>query len=207
MSSPSPTRRCWPALAAAVLLVVACRTAAPPAPAPSPPPPVVQEPIPPPLAPAPEPVPTVRVTASSLNVRGEPSAKAPILGRVQSGDRLTLLEERGEWYRVEWSAGREGWVSARYARKDAPCLPDAAPQILDAPPLPLGADAGARGRVVVQAHVGADGSIVSTKVIENSTGDAALETQAIDEVRRIRFVPPVRDCRKVAFLYNYTRSF
>lgn len=160
-----------------------------------------------PLPPAPEPVPTVQVTASALNVRAEPSTKAPIVGTVTRGARLPLLEERGEWSRVEWRGGREGWVSARYTRRTEPCLPDAAPQILDAPPLAFGAEGEGRGRVVVQAHVGADGAIVSTKVLENTTGDAALEAQAVDEVRRIRFVPPVRDCRKVAFLYNYARDF
>ena len=130
-----------------------------------------------------------------------------MVGKVRKGERLTLLEERPDWFRVQLPSGSEGWVSSRYARKEEPCLPDAAPQLLDAPPLSLDTTGAGRGRVVVQAHVAADGSVVSTKLLENTTGDAALAGQADAEVRKIRFVPPVRNCKRVAFLYNYTRSF
>lgn len=195
------------AAAASILAAAGCKTAEP-APPPAPPPaPEVVEPVRPPAPPPPLPPTTVRVTGSTLNVRGGPSGSAAVIAKVKKGERLTLLEESSDWYRVQLPAGKEGWVSARYARKEEPCLPDAAPQILDAPPLSIDTTGGGRGRVVVQAHVAADGSVVSTKVIENSTGDAALADQATAEVRRIRFVAPVRNCRKVAFLYNYSRSF
>jgi TonB family protein len=192
---------------AALATAAGCRSAAPaPAPAPAAPPEVV-EPVRPPEPPPPPPAVTVRVTGSTLNVRGGPSAGAAVVGKVRKGERLTLLEERPDWYRVQLPSGSEGWVSSRYALKEEPCLPDAAPQVLDAPPFSLDTTGAGRGRVVVQAHVAADGSVVSTKLLENSTGDAALAQQADAEVRKIRFVPPVRNCRKVAFLYNYTRSF
>jgi len=195
------------AAAASILASAGCKSAAPappPAPAPAP---EVAEPVRPPAPPPPPPPVTVRVTGSTLNVRGGPSASAAVVARVKKGERLTLLEEKTDWLRVQLPAGKEGWVSARYVRKEEPCLPDAAPQILDAPPLSIDTIGGGRGRVVVQAHVAADGSIVSTKVIENSTGDAALAEQATAEVKRFRFAAPVRNCRKVAFLYNYSRSF
>ena len=195
------------AVAASLLVAAGCRSAGP-APPPAPPPaPEVVEPVRPPAPPPPPPPTTVRVTGSTLNVRSGPSGSAAVVAKVRKGDRLTLLEERADWFRVQLPAGNEGWVSARYARKQEPCLPDAAPQILDAPPLSIDTTGAGRGRVVVQAHVAPDGSVVSTKVIENSTGDAALAEQATAEVKRFRFAAPVRNCRKVAFLYNYSRSF
>ncbi len=189
-----------------LLVPAGCRSAAPPPP-PPPAPPEVVEPVRVPEPPPPPPPTLVRVTGSTVNVRSESSAGAVIVGKVRKGEKLALLEERSEWYRVGLPGGREGWISARYARKEEPCLPDAAPQLLNAPPLAFDATGASRGRVVIQAHVAADGAVVSTKVIENSTGDAALAELATAEVKRIRFVAPVRDCRKVAFLYNYSRSF
>lgn len=207
-SIAAPSR---PALAlaalAALLGATACKSAAPPPPSAPPPAPEIVEPVRPPEPPPPPPPTTLRVTGSTLNVRGGPSAGSAVVAKVRKGDRLTLLEEQPDWLRVALPSGKEGWVAARYVRKEEPCLPDAAPQILDAPPLAFDATAAGRGRVVVQAHVAADGSVVSTKVLENSTGDAALAEQATAEVKRIRFVAPVRNCRKVAFLYNYTRNF
>ena len=195
------------AAAASIVAAVGCKTAGPaPPPAPAPAPEVV-EPVRPSEPPPPPPPTTVRVTGSTLNVRGGPSGSAAVVAKVKKGERLTLLEESSDWYRVQLPAGKEGWVSARYVRKEAPCLPDAAPQILDAPTLAIDTTGGGRGRVVIQAHVAADGSVVSTKVIENGTGDAALAEQATAEVKRFRFAAPVRNCRKVAFLYNYSRSF
>lgn len=47
-------------------------------------------------------------TTAPLNVRTAPSASAEIIGSFEKGETVTILEERGDWYKVEYE-GTEGW--------------------------------------------------------------------------------------------------
>ena len=58
--------------------------------------------------------------------------------------------------------------------------------------------------VVIEAGVDAKGNVLSTRVVSNSTGDAALTEQ---ELRQAKFAPPVRNCAAKAFVYTYKRAF
>lgn len=54
-----------------------------------------------------------QVTARSANVRGGPSTRNPVLGRLAQGDEVTVVEDGGNgWFliRVEGD-GLEGWIS------------------------------------------------------------------------------------------------
>lgn len=54
-----------------------------------------------------------QVTARSANVRGGPSTRNPVLGRLSQGDEVTVVEDGGNgWFliRVEGD-GLEGWIS------------------------------------------------------------------------------------------------
>ena len=55
-----------------------------------------------------------RVTATMLNVRAGPSTRYGKVGTVRKGQRLTVLESRSGWHRVDLGRGRSGWVSGRY---------------------------------------------------------------------------------------------
>lgn len=55
-----------------------------------------------------------RVTASSLNLRDKPSLDSNVLGKVQKGDRLTILEEVDGWYKVEGYPYLSGWVHGKF---------------------------------------------------------------------------------------------
>lgn len=59
------------------------------------------------------PVPENRLTVarSSAQVRERPDIGAPVTARREKGDVVDLLEERGEWYRVRMSDGKEGWMN------------------------------------------------------------------------------------------------
>lgn len=67
----------------------------------------------------PPPPPGVRygvVTATTLNVRSQPSTSAPIVGQLANGAQVTIYEERtvsgAVWYRI----GTDRWVHSAYVR-------------------------------------------------------------------------------------------
>jgi uncharacterized protein YgiM (DUF1202 family) len=148
----------------------------------------------------------VRVTASTLNVRRQPTTTADVLTQVKRGDRLTLVTVGNDWMQVLLPNGDRGWVSAQHvetadtpARKSASktqrrsgCLPDSDYRF-DKTPTPSFSDSGAHG--------------LSTKVLSNTTGDESLAFLAARELKGAKFVAPVRNCVARAFIFTYTRTF
>ena len=57
----------------------------------------------------------VSVTGSSVRIRKSPSLQGEILGSADKGDKLTVLDYREGWYKVQYKQG-EGWISADYAK-------------------------------------------------------------------------------------------
>lgn len=53
----------------------------------------------------------------TLNVREEASTSSTILTRINPGEFYPLLDEDNGWYKIEYEAGEEGWVSSQYATK------------------------------------------------------------------------------------------
>jgi len=45
-----------------------------------------------------------------IRVRTEPNAKAPVVATATSGEKLTLIEDRGSWVRVQNEEGLTGWA-------------------------------------------------------------------------------------------------
>ncbi len=67
------------------------------------------------------PTPTTRagtITASVLNVRRGPGTSNAIVTTVRQGASVTILEERGGWYRISYAGAPSGelWVSGSYVR-------------------------------------------------------------------------------------------
>jgi len=54
-----------------------------------------------------------------LRVREGPSKSTPEIAKVKPGDKFPLLEEKEGWYKISYTEGKEGWVSAssRYTEK------------------------------------------------------------------------------------------
>lgn len=56
-----------------------------------------------------------KVLATRLNVRKEATTESKRIGYVDEGERLALLEDCGEWLRVQYTDDKTGYVSAEYA--------------------------------------------------------------------------------------------
>lgn len=70
--------------------------------------------VPPPSTPplTSETTPILYVKTQFANMRGEPSTNAKVLAVLKKGMKLTVLEEKNEWYRIKLDDGKEGWVAA-----------------------------------------------------------------------------------------------
>ncbi len=56
----------------------------------------------------------MRVTATSLNVRSGPETAKAVVRSVPEGTIVTIVEDQGEWRRIRFSDGLEGWALAKY---------------------------------------------------------------------------------------------
>lgn len=54
------------------------------------------------------------VIARRLNVRKEPSVEAARVGYIDNGERVKILENQGEWLKVQYTEETTGYVSAEY---------------------------------------------------------------------------------------------
>lgn len=188
-------------------LILVCTCAAPPAPTSAP-----ETPAPPPAAPVEDKViGEVRVTASALNVRKEPSTDADVVRQVKKGDKLALLAENDDWVKVR-AGDQTGWVAARFVSRGGAekkkgkkgCESDFA--FIETPTLVF-SDSSAHGIVVVEASVNVKGNVTGTKVVSNSTGDEALGFLAEKEIKAAKFSPPIRNCVPRAFIFTYRRTY
>lgn len=196
------------------LLILLVRCAAP---APGP------VPAPEPVVAAPSPVEekvigSVKVNASALNVRREPSTEAEVILQAKRGQTLAVLSEDESWTKVRLENGESGWVSSRFvvpagaktagkkAKGKKGCPADSDFAFVETPTLAF-SDSGAHGLVVVEATVNTKGNVTATKVLSNSTGDEALAFLAAREIKSATFTPPIRSCVPRAFIFTYRRTF
>lgn len=54
---------------------------------------------------------TVTVRSATANIREAPTTASSVVTSARSGDRLTVMEKDGSWYRVRTADGRVGWVN------------------------------------------------------------------------------------------------
>lgn len=58
-----------------------------------------------------------QVTVTNLNLRTEPSTKAQIIGKLNTGDKVTIIKEEGDWYFVTTKDNKNGYVYRDYVMK------------------------------------------------------------------------------------------
>ncbi|MBS4199777.1 N-acetylmuramoyl-L-alanine amidase [Bacillus sp. FJAT-49732] len=62
------------------------------------------------------------VTADHLNIRSEPNLSSSVLGNLQMGDEIIILDTVDDWFEIEYSSER-AWVSSNYVEKIEANLP------------------------------------------------------------------------------------
>ena len=58
----------------------------------------------------------VEVTADAVNIRTGPGTGFPVLETANHGDRFPVLNETKDWFEVEASGGKDGWVASWLVR-------------------------------------------------------------------------------------------
>jgi uncharacterized protein YgiM (DUF1202 family) len=160
---------------------------------------------------------SVRVKATALNVRKEPSTTADVLVQVKKGQELPLLAENESWSKVKLDSGEIGWVCSQHvarvgakasgkSKKRGSCPPDSDFAFVKTP-MPAFTEGGPHGLVVVDATVNTAGDVTATKVVSNTTGEPGMAMIVEKEIRSAKFEAPVRDCAKRTFIFTYKRSF
>lgn len=56
---------------------------------------------------------SITVTADGLNVRSGPGLDYPIIGKVNSGEEFSVLQQEGEWIKITYN-NEAGWVNKQY---------------------------------------------------------------------------------------------
>ncbi len=54
---------------------------------------------------------------SQLNVRAAPTTKGKIIGKLKNGEMRPLLEEKDNWFQIEYKEGKTGWVSRLFSKR------------------------------------------------------------------------------------------
>lgn len=57
-----------------------------------------------------------QVLADRLNVRREPSTGSGRIGYIDLGEKVKVLENLGDWLRIQYTEGEDGYVSAEYVQ-------------------------------------------------------------------------------------------
>ncbi|OAS84966.1 MULTISPECIES: SH3 domain-containing protein [Metabacillus] len=57
------------------------------------------------------------VTATSLNVRNNGSLNGKVVGTVTKGMKVSITEEKNDWYKITFSSNKTGWIAGWYISK------------------------------------------------------------------------------------------
>jgi TonB family protein len=146
---------------------------------------------------------TLTLDADSALLYAEPSTSSPVVATLSSGEQLALIQRTADWLQVRVS-GVTGFIQP--SALVAPCTTDRAePRILEAPFFAF--QQRGLGNVVIEAEFDANARILNSRVLENSSGNPALEQEALADLQRIQFLPPTKDCKPRPFFYTFTREF
>ena len=53
---------------------------------------------------------------ASLKVRANPSSKAQVVAELPTKEIVSMFQESGQWYQIEYRPGKKGWISKKYAK-------------------------------------------------------------------------------------------
>jgi len=59
---------------------------------------------------------TVTTRTAALNIRADKTTNSKVIGAVAKGDKVTVLEKAGDWYKVELADGSTGYASRQFIK-------------------------------------------------------------------------------------------
>lgn len=88
------------------------------------------------------------VNGDLLNVRSGPSTTSDVVGKVKKGEKLTILEQKGDWYKIQGS-NLTGWVASWLVTvQNKPVTPTSTPAPTPTPPATSNTTAGKQVAVI-----------------------------------------------------------
>lgn len=69
---------------------------------------------------------TAKVEGDRVNIRLGPSESSPIIGMANKDEVVTILEARGDWYKIEPTNNSFGWIHKRFVNKFKPTIKEKA---------------------------------------------------------------------------------
>jgi hypothetical protein len=60
------------------------------------------------------------VTSSKVNLRSGPGMEYQVIAKVTKGKSLDVVEKKGDWLRIRWKGGREGWIHEKLVKATSP---------------------------------------------------------------------------------------
>lgn len=149
---------------------------------------------------------TLTLDAGSALLYAEPSTSSPVVATLSSGEQLSLIQRTTDWLQVRALSGITGFIQTS-ALVEPDCTTDRAePRVLEVPVFAFHQN-GSHGNVVLEVEFDANARILNSRVLENPSGDPALEQEALTDLQRVRFLPPTKDCKPRPFFYTFTRQF
>jgi len=149
---------------------------------------------------------TLTLDADSALLYAEPSTSSPVVATLSAGEQLSLIQRGTDWLQVAAASGVIGFIQPSALVAPTCTMDRAEPRIVETPIFAFKEKA-SHGNVVIEAEFDANAQILNTHVVENSSGDPALEQEAVADLQRIRFLPPTKNCKPRPFFYKFTRQF
>lgn len=59
----------------------------------------------------------VKITVDGLNVRNGPGLDYDVIGKVNKGETLQIIEEKNKWYKIKLKNNSEGWIAGWYVEQ------------------------------------------------------------------------------------------
>jgi uncharacterized protein YgiM (DUF1202 family) len=154
-----------------------------------------------------EPIGVWYVGTPELPVHAKPDEKAEVLATYQNGEAMSVLGQKGDWAEVRTGVG-SGWakmadLTTAAGKKELDENPQPKFRIM---PLPVTAPS-AHGEIYIEADVNSDGEVISTRLIVNTTGSAALASQNANTLMSAKFYPIIQNNERKPFKYYHRVTY
>ncbi len=162
--------------------------------------------------PAREPIAIRYVAAEELPIHRSQDEASPILATYETGERVSVLADQGEWSEVRITFDTSGWVrSAQLSDEPAGELAasgggSSSPRF-KVPPAQVFSPGGVSGDIVLEADVNTDGEVTDVRTVANTTGRMDLEAKNVAELRKATFYPLLVGGARKPFIYEHRISY